>query len=79
MMLLISIGALLIISGVVLAAIRTLKSGRLSEVRQRGPSDAPDTLEPKGRGRRLSAKADLPGLAMIALGALILLAVAIVR
>ncbi len=75
-MLFVLIGALMVIIGVVLMATRTLKRGRLSEVRQRN-SDAPDTLEPSGQGRSLSMKADLPGLALIALGSLILLAAAI--
>lgn len=66
------IGALLVITGVVLTATRTLRRGRLSD-----PEAVRDTLEPKGSGRRLSLKADLPGIALIAVGSLLLLAVAI--
>jgi len=51
--------ALLVIIGVVLTATRTLQRGRLSD-----PEAVRDTLEPKGSGRRLSVKADLPGIAL---------------
>ena len=71
-MVLIAIGALLIIGGVVLAANTTLKRGRLSQAEQPISHEPRDTLEPSGKGRRLSLKADLPGLALIALGVLIL-------
>ena len=71
-MLLIAIGALLIIGGMVLAANSTLKRGRLSEAEQPVSHAPRDSLEPTGRGRRLSLKADLPGLAMIALGVILL-------
>jgi hypothetical protein len=72
-MLVIWIGALLVISGVVLAAVRTAQRGRLSDVPRPAATAGPDTLEPAGRGRRLAIKADLPGLALIALGAVLLL------
>lgn len=71
-MLLIAIGALLIIGGMVLAANSTLKRGRLSQAEQPISHEPRDSLEPTGRGRRLSFKADLPGIAMIALGVLLL-------
>lgn len=70
------IGALLVISGVVLTVTRTLQRGRLSDARRPPAQPAPDTLEPQGRGRRLALKADLPGLALIALGSILLLATA---
>jgi len=38
----------------------------------------PDTLEPTGRGRRLSLKADLLGLGIAALGAILMVAGALV-
>jgi hypothetical protein len=69
---LIIIGALLIVSGIVLAAVRTLKGGRLSESEQPVSHAPRDTLEPTGRGRRLSLKADLPGIGLIGLGAVLL-------
>ena len=71
-MLLIAIGALLIIAGVVLAANSTLKRGRLSQAEQPISHTPRDSLEPTGPGRRLSFKADLPGLAMIAVGVILL-------
>ena len=71
-MLLIAIGALLIIGGVVMAATSTMKRGRLSQAEQPITHTPRDTLEPTGPGRRLSLKADLPGLGMIALGVLLL-------
>jgi hypothetical protein len=73
-MLLVWIGALLIVAGVVLAATRTVQRGRLSQVRARAPDRPPDTLEPTGEGQRLSFKADVPGLVLIAAGAVILFA-----
>jgi uncharacterized membrane protein YidH (DUF202 family) len=75
-MTLVSIGALLIIIGVVLAATAQLRRGRLSE--QKPPeSPAPsDTLEPTGRGRNLNLKVDMPGVALIAIGAILMLAAA---
>jgi hypothetical protein len=71
-MALVLIGALLVIVGVGLAAGRTAARGRLSQTPQ--TSARPDTLEPTGRGRRLSLKADLPGLALAALGAVLIVA-----
>lgn len=71
-MLVIAIGALLIIGGVVLAANATLRRGRLSQDEEPNSHAPRDSLEPTGRGRRLSLKADLPGLAMIAVGVILL-------
>jgi len=71
-MVLIAIGALLIIGGVVLAANTTLKRGRLSQAEQPITHEPRDTLEPSGKGRRLDLRADLPGLALIAIGVLLL-------
>lgn len=72
-MLLVWAGAILIIAGVAVAAIRTAQRGRLSQVRARTPDQHPDTLEPTGEGRQLSFKADLPGLILIGVGAVLLL------
>jgi uncharacterized membrane protein YidH (DUF202 family) len=71
-MVLIAIGVLLIIGGVLVAANATLRRGRLSEAEQPISHTPRDTLEPIGPGRRLSFKADLPGLAMIAIGVILL-------
>ena len=71
-MVLIAIGALLIIAGVVVAANTQARRGRLSQAEQPISHAPRDTLEPSGQGRRLSLKADLPGLAMIAVGVILL-------
>lgn len=71
-MMLIAIGALFIIAGVVLAANATLRRGRLSQAEQPISHEPRDTLEPSGQGRRLDLKADLPGLALIAIGVVLL-------
>lgn len=76
---LVGVGALLVILGVVVTAISTLRRGRLSEPRPRAPESPRDTLEPTGRGRRLSLKTDLPGLMLIAIGAILLIASAVTR
>lgn len=71
-MALVVIGALLVIAGVALAAGRTAARGRLSQVNARSAA-GPATLEPSGKGRRLSVKADLLGLGMAAVGAILIL------
>jgi uncharacterized membrane protein len=71
-MTLIAIGALLIIIGVVIAANATLRRGRLSEAEQPESHAPRDTLEPCGPGRRLGLKVDLPGLALIILGVILM-------
>lgn len=71
-MVLIAIGALLIIIEVVPAATATLRRGRLSQAEQPDLHAPRDTLEPTGRGSRLGLKADLPGLAIIAIGVILL-------
>lgn len=69
----IALGVLLLVSGIILAATRTASRGKLSDPHATGASRRSYTLEPRGRGNRLSVKADLPGLALVALGALLLL------
>jgi hypothetical protein len=66
------IGALLVVGGVLFTAAKALWPGRLSEARTTG--SARDTLEPRGTGARLHVRAIWPGLALIGLGALLLLA-----
>lgn len=67
-MVLIAVGVLLIIAGVVLSTLRTLRRGRLSQARRPATGEPRDTLEPSGKGDRLSLKADLPGIALFGLG-----------
>jgi hypothetical protein len=71
-MVLISIGALCIIAGIVVATLRTLKRGRLSQPRSLDGGARPDTLEPSGRGDRLSLGADLPGIGLAVFGAVLI-------
>jgi len=72
-MALVVIGALFVIVGVARAAIRTAGRGRLSRSNTQ-LSARPSTLEPTGMGRRLSLKADLLGLGMAVLGAILIFA-----
>jgi hypothetical protein len=71
-MLLISLGALCIIAGIVLATVRTLRRGRLSQSRSLTADETPDTLEPSGRGDRLNLAVDLPGIGLALLGAVLI-------
>jgi hypothetical protein len=71
-MLLISVGVLCMIAGVVVATLRTLQRGRLSQTRTLNNDETPDTLEPRGRGDRLSLMADLPGIGLALLGAVLI-------
>jgi hypothetical protein len=75
-MALVVIGAFCVIVGVAMAALRTAGRGRLSQPRAPG---RPMTLEPRGEGRRLSVKADLLGLGMAAVGAILIMAGALSR
>jgi hypothetical protein len=67
------LGTLLIVSGVALAAVRTASSGKLSDPDATGPGRRLGTLEPRGRGGGLSFNADLPGIALVIAGAILLL------
>ena len=69
-MALIALGALMLIGGIVFAAMRTTSRGKLSDPHASPGGKRPDTLEPRGRGARLNIKADLLGFALMALGAL---------
>lgn len=72
-MLVILLGALLILGGVVFMAEQTLFGGRLSGRLRRTPAPV-GTLEPRERGGGFGLRTQWPGFAMIALGALLLLA-----
>ena len=66
------LGALLIVAGIALAAARTASRGKLSDPHPTGPTGQTNTLEPRARGSRLGLKADLPGLALMIVGAVLL-------
>jgi hypothetical protein len=72
-MALVVIGALLVIVGITMAAVRTAGRGRLSQSNAQ-ISARPNTLEPTGKGRRLSLRADLLGLGIAAAGAILIFA-----
>lgn len=67
-MALILLGALLMVIGVALAAIKSVERGRLSKPPAAADGENRDTLEPQGRGKRLSIKPDLPGIALMIVG-----------
>jgi len=69
---LILIGVLLAVGGVVLSALRMIRSGRLSQAQETPSGGPPDTLEPKGQGRRLDLKVDLPGIGLFVLGIILI-------
>ncbi len=71
---LIWIGALLVLGGVLFTAAKALGRGRLSGARSTRHGYASDTLEPKGENARFPLRAIWPGLVLLALGALLLIA-----
>ena len=73
-MALVWIGALLVVGGVVFTAAQAIWKGRLSDARPTRSGVASDTLEPQPRSSGFGLKANWPGLALIALGAVLLLA-----
>ena len=83
-MLVIWLGALCILSGLLFIATQPIWRGRLSEARRRKssavPRDAamkpvePMTLEPRRPGAGFGLKANWPGLVLIILGGILLLA-----
>ena len=72
-MLIIWLGALLILGGVLFMAEQTLLGGRLSGRFRRTPVEV-GTLEPRERGGGFGLRTQWPGFAMIAVGAVLLLA-----
>lgn len=75
-MALVVIGALFVIVGIAMSAVRTAERGRLTQLHAQR-SAPPDTLEPTGKGQRLSFKADLPGLLIAAVGVVLIFAGAV--
>ena len=72
------LGALLVLGGVVATAAKVLSLGRLSESRSPRAGMPGGTLEPQARSPGLRLRAIWPGLALAALGALLLLAGAVI-
>ena len=72
-MLVIWLGVLLVLSGVLFMAAQAIWRGRLSGRWSRS-AVAGDTLEPRERGGGLGLATNWPGFALIALGAILLLA-----
>ena len=72
------LGALLIVGGVVLMAAPPIWRGRLSERRSRS-AVADRTLEPRRPGAGFGLRTNWPGLALIALGVILLLVGAAVQ
>ncbi len=73
-MVLVLLGAFLVICGLLMTFYKTLNLGRLSGTRREGSIPPQGTLEPATRGTRfLGISTHWPGLALIVLGALLLL------
>jgi hypothetical protein len=70
--LVISLGALLILGGVLFLANQAIRGGRLSG-RWKRPTEPVGTLEPRERGGGFGLATYWPGFAMLALGTLLLL------
>src|ERR1700687_4069310 len=75
---LVSLGALLVLIGVVYMAAQPLWRGRLSGGRRLRSGKPSDTLEPQRPASGFGIKSNWPGLAMFALGAAFLLAGAVI-
>lgn len=73
-MALIIVGALLMVLGVALSATGNAKRGRLSKPPAEDHGETLETLEPPGRGKTLSIKPSLPGMALVVLGGVLILA-----
>ncbi|HEX8168446.1 MAG TPA: hypothetical protein VF601_22010 [Beijerinckiaceae bacterium] len=67
------LGALLLIAGVVYMAAQPLWRGRLSGLGRPRPGAPVDTLEPAKPAGGFGLKANWPGLALVAAGAVLLL------
>jgi hypothetical protein len=67
------LGAILIIAGVVVTAAPPIWLGRLSRLRRVDSGQASNTLEPNRPAKGLGLHASWPGLAMIGVGAVLML------
>jgi uncharacterized membrane protein len=66
------IGVLLVFGGVLYMAYKAIWRGRLSGASQRDSMVESTTLEPQGRSAAFDPKANWPGLALVALGTILL-------
>jgi dipeptide/tripeptide permease len=71
-MITIFIGALLVIGGSLVMAYTAIYRGRLSGASRRASIVESTTLEPRGRSAAFDPKANWPGIALIALGTILL-------
>ena len=75
---LVSLGALLVLIGVVYMAVQPLSRGRLSGGRRLDlGKPREDTLEPERPARGFGLGSNWPGFALVAIGAILLLAAAV--
>ena len=70
---LVSVGALLVLGGVVFMAAQPLLRARLSGGKPLSSGVASDTLEPQRPASGFGIKSNWPGFALVALGAVLLL------
>ena len=77
-MLVIWLGAILFVSGLLYMAMQPIWRGRLSGGRIRPARSSESTLEPPRPGAGFGLRTNWPGLVLIALGSLLMLAGAIV-
>jgi hypothetical protein len=68
------IGALLVIGGVLSMCYKAIWRGRLSGASRRAATVESTTLEPQGRSDAFDPKANWLGIALVALGAILLFA-----
>ena len=66
-------GALLVIGGLVFTATQAIRKGRLSAVKRSSTGQPSDTLEPAHNTGGFGLAENWPGLAIIVIGALLLL------
>ena len=66
------LGALLVVAGLLFTAYQAIARGRMSDAR-RSRSPAGETLEPRGGRGAFSLETNWPGLALIAIGGILLL------
>ena len=73
-MLVIWLGALFVLGGLLFMAVQPIWRGRLSDAKRTSSGVPRDTLEPRKPGAGFSLKASWPGLLLIVLGGMLLLA-----